>query len=53
MNVQKYKKKKKGCKEDRARLFSVVPGVRTRGSGHRLEHRMLPQSTRSTSVLCR
>lgn len=34
-------------------LFTVVPGARTRGSGHKLEDRMFPQNTRSTSVLCR
>jgi len=29
---------KGGSKEDEARLFLVVPSVRTRGSGHKLEH---------------
>lgn len=28
-----------GCKADRARLLSVVPSTRTRGSGHGLEHK--------------
>lgn len=36
-----YKHLNGGCKEDRARLFSVVPSVRTGGSGHNPEHRRL------------
>jgi len=33
--------------------LSVIPSARTRGSRHKQEHRRLPLSTSSTSVLCR
>jgi len=37
MNVYKYLKG--GCKENRARLFSVMPCGGRRGSGQKLKHR--------------
>jgi len=37
INVYKYLKGK--CVKNRARLFSVVPSDRTRGSEHKLKHR--------------
>jgi len=44
INVHKYLKG--GCKEDRTRLFSVVPCAWTRDNGHKLKHRRFPLSIR-------
>jgi len=36
--ISVYKYVKGGCKEDRARLFLVVPTARARHNGHKLKH---------------
>lgn len=42
-----------GYKEDRARPFSVVPGGRPRGNGHKLKHRRFPLTIRKHFVTVR
>ena len=41
-----HKDLKGGCKEDGAKLFSVVPSHRVRGNGHTLKHRRCPLNLR-------
>jgi len=40
--IHVYKHLKRGCNEDRVRLFSVVPSDGTKGNGHKLKHRKFP-----------
>jgi len=46
INVYKYLKR--GCRQDGARLFSVVPSDRTGGNGHKLTHRKFYLTLRKT-----
>ena len=48
ISVCKYLKGE--CKEERARLLSVVPSDRTRGNGHKLEHRKFCLKARKYSI---
>ena len=50
INVYKYLKG--GCKDDRARLFSVGPSDRTRGNEDKLKHRTSCLNTRKTLFYC-
>ena len=49
INVCKYLQG--GCKEDGARVCSVVPSDRTRGNGHKLKHRRFPLKIGNTFSL--
>ena len=44
ISVHEYQKV--GCNENKARLLSVASSARTRGSGHKMEHRRFPLNTR-------
>lgn len=46
-----FKYLKRGCKEDEARIFSVLPSDRTRGSEHKMEQEV-PSEHQEVLIYC-